>query len=422
MSHSVSKSRTHQKYVFTLIHGTFARSASWTYPGSFFCSQINKKISGPDTTVHFFRHGWCGGNTQIARRESAENLAKHIKNVNKLYPDARHILVGHSHGGNVALYACADSEVERCISGIICLATPFYGFLRRNTRQIAIPLFLFILLAIIFLSIQLIDTYFFGWTIDQLLNLGPSWEVLVVLWALAVGIVIVLLRALSLFVIRLICRFLIFVDNILAYRDAIISSNSAPRLPNMRILCLWTPGDEVTSLFRTMLYLTNAPLFVWNWLFILSVFTIIFVAQLFEPALHVTLTSGVDFLQKFGITIPPAVAKAHDYLFIVYLRVFDAIIATSVIVGIMLTIASIVALISGTIAQRYLIGARTYGIGGSILVNIAHSLTPLTSASVEFYDIECSKGILAHSKIYDDEQATDRIASWLGVWGGERLP
>jgi hypothetical protein len=41
------------------------------------------------------------------------------------YPNARHVIIAHSHGGNVALYALKDHELRSRIAGVVALATPF---------------------------------------------------------------------------------------------------------------------------------------------------------------------------------------------------------------------------------------------------------------------------------------------------------
>jgi hypothetical protein len=38
------------------------------------------------------------------------------------------LLIGHSHGGNICLLACADPEVQSKVAGVVTLATPFLLF------------------------------------------------------------------------------------------------------------------------------------------------------------------------------------------------------------------------------------------------------------------------------------------------------
>jgi hypothetical protein len=42
-----------------------------------------------------------------------------------MFPKDQHIVIGHSHGGNIALYALKDQALADKISGVACLSTPF---------------------------------------------------------------------------------------------------------------------------------------------------------------------------------------------------------------------------------------------------------------------------------------------------------
>ncbi len=47
-------------------------------------------------------------------------------------PDADLFVVGHSHGGSVALYAMKEDSIGKSIRGVACLSTPFLVTRRRN--------------------------------------------------------------------------------------------------------------------------------------------------------------------------------------------------------------------------------------------------------------------------------------------------
>jgi len=109
-----------ERIVVTLIHGTFAPDAPWTKEESELCKAVNGAF--PDR-VEFRRFGWSGGNTLDARRVAASNLRDQLRK--DKVPPARHFVVAHSHGGNIALYALRDPEVCKRITGVATLATPF---------------------------------------------------------------------------------------------------------------------------------------------------------------------------------------------------------------------------------------------------------------------------------------------------------
>jgi hypothetical protein len=109
-----------ERIVVTLIHGTFARDAPWTKEESELCKAVNGAFQG---RVEFRRFCWSGGNTLDARRAAAADLRTQLRK--DKVPPARHFVVAHSHGGNIALYALRDPEVRKRIAGVATLATPF---------------------------------------------------------------------------------------------------------------------------------------------------------------------------------------------------------------------------------------------------------------------------------------------------------
>lgn len=72
--------------------------------------------------------------TNAARLSGADKLKAHILGLPK-QEGQKHFLLAHSHGGNVAMYAMQDKEVQERIDGIICMATPFL-FPRRRPLSI----------------------------------------------------------------------------------------------------------------------------------------------------------------------------------------------------------------------------------------------------------------------------------------------
>lgn len=108
--------------VITLIHGTFARNAQWIGEDSTLRAALKQSLEGG---VEIFAFNWSGWMSHGARRKGAEELKNELRERLREYPDSNHYLIGHSHGGNVALYSRADEEVSKGIKGIVSLATPF---------------------------------------------------------------------------------------------------------------------------------------------------------------------------------------------------------------------------------------------------------------------------------------------------------
>lgn len=110
------------QYVITLVHGTYARKAKWLSPDSDLSKTIVEEFSHKVEIIPFF---WSGGNSPASRATAADRLREQLQSQVVKWPWAKHYIIAHSHGGNVALYALRDSKLENDISGLICLATPF---------------------------------------------------------------------------------------------------------------------------------------------------------------------------------------------------------------------------------------------------------------------------------------------------------
>jgi len=105
-----------------LVHGTFARGAKWTREGSALRTYLLHNLPGP---VTFHEFDWSGWPSHIARHIAAMKLRSRLESIVAEAPNALHIIVAHSHGGMVALYALRDQELAAEIDSIIALSTPF---------------------------------------------------------------------------------------------------------------------------------------------------------------------------------------------------------------------------------------------------------------------------------------------------------
>lgn len=115
--------------VVTLVHGTWAPKASWTHSSSPLCQALTNATT---KTIRFERFTWTGENSITARQRAADVLKLHLWACIKRWPNASHYVIGHSHGGNVALLAMGDYYLAKKINGIACFSTPFLCILRRK--------------------------------------------------------------------------------------------------------------------------------------------------------------------------------------------------------------------------------------------------------------------------------------------------
>ena len=154
-------------YHITLVHGTFARNAPWTKPGSVLRRFLRENIPG---RIKFHRFRWSGWPSHLARDRAAQCLRSNLSyRINK-YPNDRHCVIAHSHGGNIVCYAARDPALAKDLA-IITLSTPFLVPRKRLLSLWgSISVFgtlLTLLLVLLFGSILLQIHWWFGPTTPQ---------------------------------------------------------------------------------------------------------------------------------------------------------------------------------------------------------------------------------------------------------------
>jgi hypothetical protein len=96
LPHSEAKEKIAPETYVLIVHGTFAHKAPWAQSGGAFFEEIQNT----NPKLHIDSFNW-GGGMGDDRIKAGEVLAEHLLNQRKKYPNARIILIGHSHGGNV---------------------------------------------------------------------------------------------------------------------------------------------------------------------------------------------------------------------------------------------------------------------------------------------------------------------------------
>ncbi len=119
------------KCVIIAVHGTWAPDSPWTRPNSVLRRELETNL-GNETVFKSF--AWSGRNSHSARLLAAEELCEFVKASIRDQPGFRHLIVAHSHGGNVALYALRDEYVRSGVDGFVCIATPFLNCKKRNAK------------------------------------------------------------------------------------------------------------------------------------------------------------------------------------------------------------------------------------------------------------------------------------------------
>lgn len=135
--------KTERKLIVHLVHGTwptggffrhkfsrwFKPLPVWSENGSEFCAALATSLPA----VEFREFKWSGENAEKDRRVAALEFASRLRNELQQSEDC-HLIIAHSHGGNVALWALGElTDTERArIAGLATLGTPFLTFLPRT--------------------------------------------------------------------------------------------------------------------------------------------------------------------------------------------------------------------------------------------------------------------------------------------------
>jgi pimeloyl-ACP methyl ester carboxylesterase len=101
-----------------LVHGTFAKNAQWTQKDSALCATLRRELCTEDIKPI----PWNGTNTTWGRQEGLSKLATELRKSLDANPANQHIVIGHSHGGTIALQAAASPEFFGKVAAILLSA------------------------------------------------------------------------------------------------------------------------------------------------------------------------------------------------------------------------------------------------------------------------------------------------------------
>jgi hypothetical protein len=137
--------------VVTIVHGTWARDAKWGDEGSPLLNALHKEVTVPIEADKFV---WSGDNNHQDRHLAALALYEYCVEAKARNGNKRHVIIAHSHGGNVVQYARSLSKLDQYIDLYVFLGTPFLKF-QRNKHILALMaafrLFAFVILKISFM-------------------------------------------------------------------------------------------------------------------------------------------------------------------------------------------------------------------------------------------------------------------------------
>jgi hypothetical protein len=156
------------QWIITLVHGTFASKATWTANDSLLCQRLT--LAHPN--IKFTRFIWSGANSALSRTEAVISLRKQLEESVAQNATAQHVVISHSHGGNIAMSAAASVPGVR----VVCLSTPFIVIQERSNSS-TLWTMSGLAVGLIFLIIYLVSSILHG--LQGLLIM------FIMLWALA---------------------------------------------------------------------------------------------------------------------------------------------------------------------------------------------------------------------------------------------
>ena len=127
-----------------LVHGTwpaggflahrypkiFKPQPVWIDDGADFRRDLDERLPG----IEWRPFRWSGENSEIDRRRAAIAFADTLRRELDSAPDACHVVIAHSHGGNVALWGLGHLDEARRdrVAGLATMGTPFLHFASRR--------------------------------------------------------------------------------------------------------------------------------------------------------------------------------------------------------------------------------------------------------------------------------------------------
>ena len=120
------------KSLIILVHGTYGEDPEWKEAKSPMPKYIEENL---DFSCTFYPYKWEAPNTNKARLEGAKKLKEILVEFYEKNEYKDISIIGHSHGGNVALYAVGMLDNPNIVSKIICLGTPFLHFDKNSYKD-----------------------------------------------------------------------------------------------------------------------------------------------------------------------------------------------------------------------------------------------------------------------------------------------
>lgn len=382
-------------HVVVLVHGTFARAASWTRPDSPLATTVAKALGGSVLLTSF---EWSGRNSHAARLSGGTELAEYLRSLRLSYPTASLHIVAHSHGGNVVMYALRSTEIRDSLKSVVCLGTPFIVAYPRNVRS-TLRLLKFaiittgVLVALLFaLAVGFVGTFFAS---------EPSISKFITgaLLTLVVG-------APSFFAMRLLLRINRYVEtkvatSLSAVQKLIVTSLQG-QFDGVPVLNVQTRRDEAARYLRLVDRIAGIPFQVWSPIAVLWItvtVTVIYVSFMAFVAVQ-----SDDWHNAWN-----EVMLALVFTYFLYLGIVVVVLASVTF------IATVLCAIWPKIFRGHALGFGEDGFMKNWLVAISASSEPPNAGRSHDELLNVTGAGLHHSLLYQDERALHAVATWMGA-------
>ena len=360
------------KYLIVLVHGTrFAHDAKWIQEGSVLWKSLVRDL-GSDVQITSFP--WSGANSHADRVAGAEKLSAVLKSSISRASSSKVFLICHSHGGNVALMAIREKELQQKISGVICLGTPFLHVFRRgltNILYLPAAVGLAACLILFYPALRAVDDFQFS--------------------TAAIGV-------LGIFT-TLFAYFLRWLSDPDRFRNVIIpsliESINLPQIISTRISCLITASDEVFDFFSTFSSITSLALHLLR--FPLPLFVFLPALALAQWLGIVPMFPGLLWMPLLGESMQAILLGQAPHASWIS-AIFPWLVSATLYVLGIVVLAHLAAW-----ARLQVLGLNSVGFLTAPHVRVATTVTPLNARSCWFYEFDPKQlDSLNHSASYND--------------------
>lgn len=351
------------RLVVTLVHGTWARNAEWTRDDR----PLSCALRGLGE-IKIERLPWSGWNRFTARSAGKVKLQRLIDQSGE---DARHFIIAHSHGGNLAHDAVEGREHR--VLGVVCLNTPFFVALGRETSFMFEAVVMYIGVIVMWLSFGLWAAY--SWP-------GVAAAGLLMGFAIVMSLVSKPLEAW------------------ISRRGELVRRKlTAPALTTTRILCLTTPEDEAFGVLNFVETLSNLPFLLMGRTLLPIGWAVVLV--LMGVGTLPVLSGPWELWAAAGGAVVPGWPR---------LVLFAG--SSFFYPGLFFLAAFVAALVSSLILVVVPYGTWQFP-DSNLFLRVITSLVPVASRFVEFRERSVVGEGMRHSLLYEDPDTIALVVDWM---------